>query len=258
MMLLEALLDSNNRYLPIKIAFPRFIIVLGSLCINLGHYVQRGGNKDHLNFLLCSFYARLNFLCAAISFRLMRDAAKREFYDFAEYVIGILVLFTELVLRQWSSYYDRNKSFVFAQNCLTAVTLVMIFYILVRVVQHYFSRVNSDDFQHRGRYYYDYMSHLTICVLILGSSMIKMSFGFQSLKYVTANEIVAHHCVGLFATVMFFFTSSYIAQQHFVKAEVRIAAVLYCCIAVFLFDFDFDLVHRRLVYIFNASYFCFF
>lgn len=227
MLSLEIFLDSNTLYIPIKIAFPRFIMILGLLVTSLVVAFQPGSNsKNRLSFIVCSHYAKIYLTCAGISLGLLRDAAKRKSKERVPYAIAVVLLTSEMTIRQWGAYFDRSHEFLIAQNCVTLSTLIVGVYMSVRVVQHYLFRDHNRD--NIGRHYYDYMSHFIICILIFGLNISNVSFGMQSWKNTTTNELTVYNFIFLFAAVLFFFTSSYIAQRHFVKAEVRIIQDILC------------------------------
>jgi hypothetical protein len=220
MMFLEALLDSNSRYLPIKVAFPRFIMVFGVLCTCLALYSQDIRGIDRLNFLICSHYAKTYFLCGGIFLRLVRDAAKRGSYLFCVYVFGVIMYTIEMLLRQWGAYYDKSDSFVILQHCVTATTLMYGAYFAYRAVKLCPS-LTAKGGSNIGYHYYDVMSHTVICIFVVAAYVINMLFGFQMWKNTSAAEMAAYSFLGLSATMLFFcFSSSSIAQRHFLMAKV--------------------------------------
>jgi hypothetical protein len=234
MMLLEALLDSNTLYLPIKIAFPRFLMVLGVLFITLALYGQQVDGTDRLNFLICSHYAKLYFICAGLSLRLLREAAaERGSYRWILYIFGIILYMTEMQLRHWGAYFSKSDTFIIVQNCVTGATLLVAVFIVIKVVQCFQSHDHAR--QSKGQHYYDLMSHGIVCICSFGVNFINVVYGFQSWKNTTAKEITAYNIVGLFAIVLFFFTSSHMAQRHFVMAKVCTLYVL-CQGILFLFN----------------------
>lgn len=87
---------------------------------------------------------------------------------------------------------------------------------MYKVVQLYTSKNRDDNSS------YDVMSHLVLCVFYYGTLAVKFIFSSKTWKDTTAAEIAGYNFVGLFATVLFFFTSSHIAQQHFVMAKVSV------------------------------------
>ena len=229
MMFLEALLDSSSLYIPIKIAFPRFIMVFGVLCTCLGLLTQQSDGLDRLNFLVCSHYAKAYFLCGGISIRLLRDAADRGSFVLSIYLFGVTLYTTDILMLQWSVYFAMSKSFVIMHNCVTVATLLLGLYFAFRAVQLFMSHnVGGAGI---GHHYYDVMSHVVICLFMFMGTTINMAFGFQPWKDTTAEEIAAYNFVGLFVIVLFFFTSSYIAQRHFVMAKV---SILYMCVILLL------------------------
>jgi signal transduction histidine kinase/CheY-like chemotaxis protein len=218
MMLLEALLDAQSLYIPIKIAFPRFVMVLGVLFTSLVYYLRpHEENLDRLNFLICSHYARLYAICGGISFRLLNDSTERGRRQWLRYVCAIILFLTEMQLKQWTSYYKIDNSFfnVFA-TCITFGTILICVFFVVKVCQ--LSTARSSEFN-LGHHYYDLISHAVLSIAVFGMNTINIYFGFQSWKHTSGVEIAGYNLVCLFATVLFFFTSSYISQRHFVKAK---------------------------------------
>ena len=220
MMFLEALLDSNTLYIPIKIAFPRFIMVFGVLCTSIALYTQQGDGLDRLHFIVCSHYAKAYFFCGGVFLRLVRDAASRGYFMLALYLFGVILYTTEMLLRQWGAYYDKGASFTVLQNVVTVTTLIYGLFFAFRAVQLFM--VLDAETCGVGHHYYDVMSHVIICIFVFSAYFINMAFGFQTWKETTADEITAYNLVGLFIISLFFFASSNIAQRHFVMAKVSI------------------------------------
>lgn len=224
MMLLEALLDSESRYIPIKIAFPRFIMVLGVLLTTLALYLHEESRDslDRLNFLICSHYARIYFICGGISLRLLRDS-KSSFSGQTPklYILAIFLFILDMQLKQWKIYFPVNDGLTIFQHCVTVSTLIISVCFAVRIGQLvYVIKDSSED--KIGHSYYDLTSHAIILIFVIGANSINIGHGLQTWKNTTANEIVAYHFVALFVTVIFFFMSSYIAQRHFVRTESQL------------------------------------
>jgi hypothetical protein len=76
MMFLDALLGAKTLYLPIKIAFPRFVMVLGVLFTSSALYMQRGDSLDRLNFLISSHYAKIYVTCGGLCQRCHRKGSQ--------------------------------------------------------------------------------------------------------------------------------------------------------------------------------------
>ena len=221
-MLLEALLDSNTLYIPIKISLPRFIMVLGVLFSSLVLYVKPSADLERLNILICSHYAKIYFICAGIYFRLLQDAVEQGGCRWIIYAFGATLYTAELLLRQWGAYYRRSEAYIIVHNCITICGLLFGLYFILRAVYLFRHRNYRCDNYSGGHRYYDLMSHIIICVFVFGMNIVNISFGYQSWLDTSSAEIAGYTVVGLFASVLFFFTSSYIAQRHFVLAKVFI------------------------------------
>ena len=233
MMLLEALIDSNNLYLPIKIAFPRFLMVFGILFISLVLYGQQTDGMNRLSFLVCSHYAKIYFICGGIFVRLLQDATEQGSYRWLVYVHGIGLYTAEVSLRQWGAYIDKSHSFVILQNFVTVGTLSMGIYFMIRAAQLLMSLNDTHDSHATGHHYHDSVSHMIIFIFVFCAHVINMAFGYQTWKNTTAAEFTAYNIFGLFACVLFFFTSSYIAQRHFVMAKVFLYYIMFSDVQVY-------------------------
>ena len=218
MMLLEALLDSNSHYLPIKIAFPRFLNMFGVLFISVVLYGQQTDGMNRLSFLVCSHYAKVYFIGAGVSLKMLREAAERGSKQWSLHMLGVILITTDMLGRQWGAYVNKSGTFVIAQNCVVVGTVILAVYFLTRVVQLVLCQ--DDDLRNIGHRNYDIMSHAIIFILIFGINSVNVAFGFQTWKETSAAEIAGYSFMCLFVSVLFFFMSSYIAQRHFVMAKV--------------------------------------
>jgi signal transduction histidine kinase/CheY-like chemotaxis protein len=219
MMLLEALLDAQSLYIPIKIAFPRFVMVLGVLFTSLAYYLHPyEDNLDRLNFLICSHYARLYVICGCLSFRLLKDATETGRKQWLGYLFTIALYLTELQLKQWSVYFHADSvPFYILRTCVSCGAGLVGIYLIFKIIQLSMARDNSEI--NLGLHYYNLISNVVLTVFIVGGNAINIAFGFQSWKNTSATEVAGYYSISLFAMVLFFFTSSYISQRHFVKAE---------------------------------------
>jgi hypothetical protein len=194
MMLLEALLDAQSLYIPIKIAFPRFVMVLGVLFANLAYYFldPHANSLDSLNFLVCAHYAKLYVICGGISFRLLNDTFKQGRQQWFGYALIIVLYITELQLKQWTSYYHNMNNirlFYIFKTCVSFGTILIGLYFLYKVIE--LSVVVRSCNIDLGQRYYDLMSHVVLSIIVFGMNTVNICFGFQSWKKLSLPDIIS-------------------------------------------------------------------
>ena len=228
LMLIEAVLDSKTLYIPIKIAFPRFITVVGVLLISLLPYVlDVGHGMDRLNFHACSMFAKGYFIVGGLSVQLLHDSAPvKEVYTWRFYMYSsAVVLFTaNYQLHQWKSYIDPNSGYLITMSVVGVLSVLVALYFVFRAGQLLFLN-NPDKFY--GPHYYDLMSHVIVSLFFFGTYSVVIFSSAETWKDYTVTELVAYQYIDLAIIVLFFFTSSYIAQQNFVSAKVELATKKY-------------------------------
>ena len=215
MMMLEALLDSQSRYIPIKISFPRFVTVLGVLFTSVLYYKSSCDDGfDRLNFLVCSHYARVYFVCGGLFLRLLKDAAEIGRRQWFGYVLALGLYLTETQLKFWTAFYNfENVFFYIFKTIISAGSILTAVFFVVKVFQLSTARTHHHD------HYYNLMSHVVLSCFVIGMNVVNIACGFQTWKSTSATELAAYYFIFLFCTVLFFFTASFISQRHFVKAE---------------------------------------
>jgi hypothetical protein len=218
MMVLEALLDSNTLYLPIKVVFPRFIMVVGVLFVSLTLYFQPLEGLDRLSFFSCMLQAEGYFICGGLMLKLIKDNAKHNFCKWCFLIVATIVSIADMQLHRWAAYYPETTSFTIIQGCVSFCTLIIGTYLFFRTLQLSVSKHWDDS----GHHAYVLMSYLTICVYGFGTYSVSLYFGRTRWKDSSAEELAAYMYVSLSALVLFFFTSSHIAQRAFVLAKVSI------------------------------------
>jgi hypothetical protein len=218
MMLLAVLLNAFTLYLPIKLAFPRFIMVVGVLVVTLSLYFQPLKGMDRLSFISCMLQANGYFICGGFMLKLFRDAynAEQNGHKCCIHAAAAIVLIMDMQVHRWAAYYPKSTSFNIIQGCVSLCTLSVGLYLVFRVVQLSLFK-GPDDSGHRS---YDLMSHLVVCVYGFGTYGVSLYYGSNRWKDCSAEELAAYHFVCLSAMVLFFFTSSYVAQRAFVLAKV--------------------------------------
>jgi hypothetical protein len=217
MMWFEALLDSNTLYLPIKIAFPRFLIVFGVLVISLSFYFQDFDEEtDRLRYLTCMLFAKGYFICGGLTLKLVVDTIEQRSYQWIIYVAAAVLFTADFMLHQWAPYYPKSEIFTIVQVLVSVCSFCVSLFFLYKVAQLCISKNRNEEGS------YDVMSHLVVCVFYFGTLIVDSCFPAETWKVTTATEIALYNFVGLFAIVLFFFTSSFIAQRHFVTAKVSI------------------------------------
>jgi hypothetical protein len=231
MMFLEALLDANTRYLPIKIVFPRFIMVFGVLVVSLSLYFHHSEGMDRLSFMSCMLHAKGYFICGGLMLRLLKDTAAQK-SKLCIYALATISLVVDMQLHLWAQYYPQSSSLAFFRTCVSFCTLLVGAYFVFKLIQLSVSKVHDDS----GHHSYDLMSHLVICVFLFGTYAVTIYFWSNKIsstvwKDATAEEIAAHNFVALLAIVLFFFTSSHIAQRAFVLAKVSLCCIISVCLS---------------------------
>lgn len=219
MMVLESLLDANTRYLPIKIAFPRFVMVLGILITSAALHAVEMDGMDRLNFIVCSHYAKAYFLCAGIYLRMLKDAGERGKIQFTVYAVGLFIFMAEVFVLQWSAYYPPSFGFAMGKLGVNISSMLVAIYCACRALLLVAFRADDEKINIES-HYYDVMSHLLICVFTLATHAVNVAFGLQPWADTTSPELSAYCFVTLFCTLIFFFTSNYIAGRNFVQAQV--------------------------------------
>lgn len=223
MLCIEALMDSTTLYIPIKIAFPRFLTVCGVLLISVTFYFQDFDENERLQYFVCMLFAKGYFICGGLLFKMLTDSIERRSYTWIAYVVAIILYAADFLLHQWAAYLPPSTPFTVVQYSVRACTLIVSLCFVYVVAQLFLKKSRNTDGS------YDVMSHVVVCVFYFGTIIVNFSFGSTKWKHATAAEIAAYNYVGLAAIVLFFFSSSHIAQRQFVAAQVSCEIHLCIC-----------------------------
>jgi signal transduction histidine kinase/CheY-like chemotaxis protein len=217
MMCIEALLDSNSLYLPISIAFPRFLMVLGVLIVSLSFYFIDFKGNDRLQFLTCMLFAKGYFICGGLTLKLVSNAVAERSKIWIMYVVAMVLYTTDFMFRQWVKYFPPNDGLNMFGYAISCSSFIATLFFVYKVIKLSISKSRQGKEREKGSY--DVMSHLVLCVFYFGTMTVNLCYPSTTWKETRAAELAGYNFVGLFATVLFFFTSSHIAQRHFVRAE---------------------------------------
>jgi len=224
LMTVEAFLDSKTLYIPIKIAFPRFVTVVGVLLVSILPYlIDVGHGMDKLNFHACSTFAKGYCIVGGLGVQLLHDAAPiKNTYTIRFYMYSsAVVLFTaNYELHLWNSYVDSSHSYQLAMNIVGLLSLLVAIYFVFRSIELALKKDHDGFF---GLHYYDLMSHVIVSAFFFGTYAVVIFSSAETWKDYTHRELLAYQYIDLVIIAMFFFTSSYIAQQNFVadRSELK-------------------------------------
>ena len=193
MMGLEALLDANTLYLPIKIAFPRFLMVFGVLLISLSFYCFDFECHEKLHYMVSMQFARGYVICGGLALKLVADAVATEKKPkWIAYVLAVVVFTADFMNHQWTAFYPDSSTVLIYKSCVSICSFCYGLYFLYKVI--HLSISSSRD--KRGSY--DVMSHLVVCVFYFGTICVKFSFRTDHWKRTTSTELACYNFVGLF------------------------------------------------------------
>ena len=214
LMLFEALLDSQMLYLPIGLSFPRFVTILGFFIVSIPLYFRRREGIHRLNFIVCSLYAKGYFLCGGLSLNLLRISTKKSFSTLGFYVLSNTIFVTSFQLLHWSAYFEKGCLLDNVATLLCVCSVLLALCYLYRVGKLFMYKERDFDLS------YQLISHLVICIFVIGRFFINLGFGFTEWEFVSSEEVASYLFLDLFAIALLFFKLSYAAQRYFVSAKV--------------------------------------
>jgi hypothetical protein len=222
MMLIESFLDSFTMYIPIKIAFPRFIMVVGLFLVSLLPYlVQPEPGMDALSFMACSLFAKGYCFIGGLALRMLRDTAEENSSSklkLCAYAACVALFTADFQLHQWEAYHSPSASYGILMVTVSIFSVLVGLYLVFRVVQLLLARDHSGFNVH---HYYSVMSHMIVSFFFFATYAVVLFSPATTWKEYTVRELATYQFIGLFVVVFFFFASSYIAQRNFVATKVR-------------------------------------
>ena len=118
----------------------------------------------------------------------------------------------------WEAYYKRKTVLTVLISIGNAFTVFVCISFLFRIVQLLMLMEDISNYSH----YHNLMSHVIVCIYVIPTFVISKCFGSNPWKEVTEQEFFLYNMVEVCSIVLFFFTSSRIAQRHFVHAKVLV------------------------------------
>lgn len=191
MMWIEALLDSFTLYIPIRVAFPRFLMVCGVLSISVSLYFFDYEENERLHYTVCMQYAKGYFVCGGLLFKLLADAVDRKSRQRFIYFIAIIVYTGDSLSHQWDDYYSNlSPLLVLGQYVLTLCSVLVSVYFAYSIAQIVMPRTTWNV---EGSY--RLMSHSVICIMYFGTYIVTYSFPAKTWQETSGTQLAAYNLV---------------------------------------------------------------